>query len=74
MDKSDRMSTLLTSVRSALAQNPLVSGHSETEAWLFRDDVGAPHGIKGQNSGVTRSNLKVRLRLTTRMTRNMKEN
>jgi len=22
-------------------------GEQESEAWLFRDDIGAPHGIKG---------------------------
>ena len=22
-------------------------GHNESDAWLFRDDIGAPHGIKG---------------------------
>ena len=47
MDKSDRLSTLINGVRSSLAANPMVSGHPEGEAWLFRDDVGAPHGIKG---------------------------
>jgi len=47
MDKSERLSTLITSVQNALQSNPMVSGHKESEAWLFRDDIGAPHGIKG---------------------------
>lgn len=47
MDNSDRLSTLINAVRSSLAANPMVSGHAEGEAWLFRDDIGAPHGIKG---------------------------
>ena len=47
MDNSDRLSTLIGAVRSSLAANSLVSGQPESEAWLFRDDVGAPHGIKG---------------------------
>jgi len=25
----------------------IYSGRKESEAWLFRDDIGAPHGIKG---------------------------
>ena len=47
MDKSDRLSTLIDGVRASLAKNPVLSGHAEGEAWLFRDDIGAPHGIKG---------------------------
>ena len=52
MDKSDRLSTLIAGVRSSLANNSLISGHSEAEAWLFRDDIGAPHGIKGYEEQV----------------------
>ena len=28
------------------------SGKSASEAWLFRDDIGAPHGIKGYEEQV----------------------
>ena len=52
MDKSDRLSTLIDGVRSSLLANPNVSGHAEGEAWLFRDDIGAPHGIKGYEEQV----------------------
>jgi len=30
-----------------MANNPIFNGHQEADAWLFRDDIGAPHGIKG---------------------------
>jgi hypothetical protein len=41
----------LTSLSSSLlaggAIYDLVNGKEAAEAWLFRDDIGAPHGIKG---------------------------
>ena len=52
MDKSDRMSALITGVRNSLQANTLISGQPEAEAWLFRDDVGAPNGIKGYEEQV----------------------
>jgi len=36
----------------AMANSTLLNGHEENEAWLFRDDVGAPHGIKGYEEQV----------------------
>jgi hypothetical protein len=30
----------------------LYQGKRESEAWLFRDDIGAPHGIKGYEEQV----------------------
>jgi hypothetical protein len=30
----------------------LYQGKQESEAWLFRDDIGAPHGIKGYEEQV----------------------
>lgn len=30
-----------------LATSPVFNGSQEAEAWLFRDDIGAPNGIKG---------------------------
>ena len=30
----------------------LYTGKSPSEAWLFRDDIGAPHGIKGYEEQV----------------------
>ena len=47
-----KVSALRTSVVQALASNPLFAGHGESEAWLFRDDIGAPHGIKGYEEQV----------------------
>jgi len=41
------MSALKASVNGFMANNTLLNGHQEAEAWLFRDDIGAPHGIKG---------------------------
>ncbi len=30
----------------------MVDGSQAAEAWLFRDDIGAPHGIKGYEEQV----------------------
>lgn len=30
----------------------LTGGKQDSEAWLFRDDIGAPHGIKGYEEQV----------------------
>jgi len=35
-----------------MASKTFYLGHEETEAWLFRDDIGAPHGIKGYEEQV----------------------
>ena len=46
----------LTSVSSSLlaggAAYTLTGASATTEAWIFRDDVGAPHGIKGYEEQV----------------------
>jgi hypothetical protein len=46
----------LTVIRSSLlAGGPLYqtfSGSQSADAWLFRDDIGAPHGIKGYEEQV----------------------
>ena len=51
----NKMSALRASIISgvtSVASNPAVSGHNSAEAWLFRDDIGAPHGIKGYEEQV----------------------
>jgi len=25
----------------------MINGHKEADAWLFRDDIGSPGGVKG---------------------------
>jgi hypothetical protein len=46
----------LTTVRSSLmaggAIYSMFGGATPSEAWLFRDDIGAPHGIKGYEEQV----------------------
>jgi len=49
------MSALRASIANStmiLAAKNTFLGHEETEAWLFRDDIGAPHGIKGYEEQV----------------------
>ena len=46
------MSALKTSVQMAIANSALINGHQEAEAWLFRDDIGAPNGVKGYEEQV----------------------
>ena len=40
------------SLYGGLTLNSLAGKTETTEAWLFRDDVGAPHGIKGYEEQV----------------------
>lgn len=46
----------LTTVRSSLfaggAAFALMGNQTPTEAWIFRDDIGAPNGIKGYEEQV----------------------
>jgi len=46
----------LTNVRATLfaggAYNSFAGRSEQTEAWIFRDDIGAPHGIKGYEEQV----------------------
>jgi hypothetical protein len=44
------MSILASSIQSGVSS--ILNGHNNTEAWLFRDDIGAPHGIKGYEEQV----------------------
>jgi hypothetical protein len=34
------------------AFNSLSGNQEQTEAWIYRDDIGAPHGIKGYEEQV----------------------
>ena len=36
----------------SLANNPAFVGHQASDAWLFRDDIGAPGGVKGYEEQV----------------------
>ena len=46
----------LTSVRTSFlyggALQTMFAGNQAADAWLFRDDIGAPHGIKGYEEQV----------------------
>ena len=47
------LTELNTSMLSGgLAYDTLLNGHQKCEAWIFRDDIGAPHGIKGYEEQV----------------------
>jgi len=43
-------SKLIKSLANALVAP--FAGHRETEAWIYRDDIGAPLGIKGYEEQV----------------------
>jgi hypothetical protein len=45
------MALVSTSMQSGTART-LLYGNQPAEAWLFRDDIGAPHGIKGYEEQV----------------------
>ena len=54
-ENTQQMSALRASIANStiiLAAKNTFLGHEETEAWLFRDDIGAPHGIKGYEEQV----------------------
>jgi hypothetical protein len=43
----------MMAVSSSLLSGGLIYGKQQNaEAWLFRDDIGAPHGIKGYEEQV----------------------
>ena len=47
---SAKLSALRASIATStmlMANNPVFNGHQNSDAWLFRDDIGAPNGIKG---------------------------
>jgi hypothetical protein len=46
------LTTISSSVLAGGAVYNVMSGNTASEAWLFRDDVGAPHGIKGYEEQV----------------------
>lgn len=46
------LTTLSSSLLAGGAAYTMVTGKPATEAWLFRDDIGAPHGIKGYEEQV----------------------
>jgi len=55
MEDTSKLSTLRAAIVSGLtgvAANPVFAGQEPAEAWLFRDDIGAPHGIKGYEEQV----------------------
>jgi len=43
---------MLGSAVDAIAAGAFFSNNQENECWLFRDDIGAPHGIKGYEEQV----------------------
>lgn len=53
---NNSINSYLTNVRMSLyagsATNALYGSQQENEAWIFRDDIGAPHGIKGYEEQV----------------------
>ncbi len=42
----------LSAISSSILAGGVIYGKQSTEAWLFRDDIGAPHGIKGYEEQV----------------------
>lgn len=46
------LSTISSSLLAGGAIYNAFSGKTSSEAWLFRDDIGAPHGIKGYEEQV----------------------
>ena len=42
----------LSAISSSMLAGGFVYEKPATEAWLFRDDIGAPHGIKGYEEQV----------------------
>ena len=46
------LSTIGSSMLAGGAVYGMFTGKPASEAWLFRDDIGAPHGIKGYEEQV----------------------
>ena len=46
------LSSISTSMLAGGVVYNVFSGNNAGEAWLFRDDIGAPHGIKGYEEQV----------------------
>jgi len=58
-NREENQPSQMSALRASLANSALLvatqsvfKGHEQTEAWLFRDDIGAPHGIKGYEEQV----------------------
>ncbi len=54
--QNNTINRYLTAVSSSMLAGGLaysmIDGHRACEAWIFRDDIGAPHGIKGYEEQV----------------------
>jgi len=46
------LSSLSSSMLAGGALYNMTQGNEAAEAWIFRDDIGAPHGIKGYEEQV----------------------
>jgi hypothetical protein len=46
------LSTISSSMLAGGIAYTMFAGKTTSEAWLFRDDIGAPHGIKGYEEQV----------------------
>jgi len=53
MENNNTIHCYLQTISSSLLAGGVLYGNSQpAEAWLFRDDIGAPHGIKGYEEQV----------------------
>ena len=53
MENNNTIHRYLQTISSSLLAGGVLYGNSQSaEAWLFRDDIGAPHGIKGYEEQV----------------------
>lgn len=46
------LTNITSSILAGGAVYSFIAGSQASEAWLFRDDIGAPHGIKGYEEQV----------------------
>jgi hypothetical protein len=51
METNNTIHRYLQAISSSLLAGGVMYGNT-SEAWLFRDDIGAPHGIKGYEEQV----------------------
>lgn len=51
-NKLSALRQAIANTQVVLANNPVFNGQQTADAWLFRDDIGAPHGIKGYEEQV----------------------
>jgi hypothetical protein len=53
MENNNTIHRYLQAISSSLLAGGVLYGNSTpADAWLFRDDIGAPHGIKGYEEQV----------------------